>query len=172
MSGSSHHCSFFVSFFRNCNQILFITDSKTNAYMQNWYLVLRHVRLWSLTDLPKGMHAYVLAHTHTHMHIVVTEVTASHSTFCYFRVVTMAYYGRNDITLGGFLERFCFRWVSEYFVWKSLKKEHFVWTINDTSLCVSCWVWNCLNRASSYSDRHLTVCTTLSLKWPTQDQFI
>ena len=26
-----------------------------------------------------------------------------------YRVVTMEFYGRNDITLGGFLERFCFR---------------------------------------------------------------
>ena len=31
-----------------------------------------------------------------------------------FRVVTMEFYGRNDITLGGFLERFCFRLVIRF----------------------------------------------------------
>ena len=39
-------------------------------------------------------------------------LTIGKKTVFLFRVVSMDFYGRNDITLGGFLERFCFRWVS------------------------------------------------------------
>lgn len=29
--------------------------------------------------------------------------------FCFFRMVVMEFYGKNDLTLGVFLERYCFR---------------------------------------------------------------
>ncbi len=39
---------------------------------------------------------------------VVVFISVSFVVFPY-RVVTMDFYGRNDVTLGGFLERYCFR---------------------------------------------------------------
>ena len=47
---------------------------------------------------------------------IITVRALFNQVWKYFRVVTMEFYGRNDITLGGFLERFCFRLVIRFFL--------------------------------------------------------
>lgn len=68
------------------------------------------------------------------------------STFFSYRGVFMEFYRRNDITLGGFLERYCFRYGSD-------ELHFFFFLINECSN---------LSRRSRYAGKFLSSLTSLS----------
>ena len=47
--------------------------------------------------------------THTHTHLSIKSESETFSVCAVGRIVTMEFYGKNDLSLGVFLERYCFR---------------------------------------------------------------